>query len=146
MDQAIRAVRAERKVNVPVVLRREEMAKVIRLIEGVSHLVVKLLYGSGLRIMATLRLQVKDVDFKKKQVSKQVSGFGMAGFPACSSTVDRPNSRVEEDEYHGSTPACLAAVGTELPYGGNLRMADSDRVAVLLRRLTFIMRLKLAAN
>jgi hypothetical protein len=47
LDKAIDAVRAERKAKVPVVLTREEVAKVVPRVEGVSHLVVKLLYGSG---------------------------------------------------------------------------------------------------
>jgi hypothetical protein len=37
------AVRAERKANVPVVLTREEVARVIAVIEGVPQLIVKLL-------------------------------------------------------------------------------------------------------
>jgi integron integrase len=36
---------------------------------GVPQLVVKLLYGSGLRIMEAVRLRVKDVDFAMKQVT-----------------------------------------------------------------------------
>jgi integron integrase len=39
------------------------------LVEGVAHLVVKLLYGSGLRIMEALRLRVKDVDLGMKQIT-----------------------------------------------------------------------------
>ena len=85
LDQAIQAVRAERKANVPVVLTREEVRKVLPLVEGVSHLVVKLLYGSGLRIMEALRLRVKDVDFAMKQVTVR-SGKGdkdrVTTFPA----------------------------------------------------------------
>ena len=50
LGAAINAVRAERKANVPVVLTRDEVAKVIPLVEGVGHRVVKLLYGSGLRM------------------------------------------------------------------------------------------------
>jgi len=75
LDQVIEAVRAERKSHVPVVLTREEVAKIIPLIEGVSHLVVKLLYGSGLRIMEGLRVRVKDVDFAMKQITVR-SGKG----------------------------------------------------------------------
>jgi integron integrase len=69
LAERIDAVRAERKTNVPVVLTREEVARVLPLVEGVSHLVVKLLYGSGLRIMEALRLRVKDVDFGMKQIT-----------------------------------------------------------------------------
>ena len=52
--------------------------KVLALLEGESQLVVKLLYGSGLRIMEAARLRVKDVDLAMKQVtvrSVQVSGL-----------------------------------------------------------------------
>jgi integrase len=83
LDEAIDAVRAERKTNVPVVLTREEVARVLPLVEGVSHLVVKLLYGSGLRIMEALRLRVKDVDFGMKQITVRdgrVKGFASRDF------------------------------------------------------------------
>jgi integron integrase len=69
LDEAIAAVRADRKPNVPVVLTREEVARMLPLVEGVAHLVVKLLYGSGLRIMEALRLRVKDVDLGMKQIT-----------------------------------------------------------------------------
>ena len=71
----IDAVRAERKVNVPVVLTREEVARVIGVMEGVPQVIVKLLYGSGLRILEAVRLRVKDVDFEMKQVTVR-SGKG----------------------------------------------------------------------
>ena len=39
------------------------------MMEGVPQLVVKMLYGSGLRIMEAVRLRVKDVDFQMKEVT-----------------------------------------------------------------------------
>ena len=51
LDEEINAIRASKKVHVPVVMTREEVAQVITLLEGVPQLVVKLIYGSGLRIM-----------------------------------------------------------------------------------------------
>jgi hypothetical protein len=47
MDGSINAVRADTKVNVPVVMTREEVATVLSLREGTPQLVGKLLYGSG---------------------------------------------------------------------------------------------------
>ena len=58
---SIDAIRAERKVNAPVVLTREEMVGILPRLEGTPQLVVKLLYGSGLRIMEAVRLRVHPV-------------------------------------------------------------------------------------
>ena len=75
LGQAIDAVRAERRRKVPVVLTRDETARVIPMVEGVAGLVVRLMYGSGLRIMEALRLRVKDIDFQMRQVTVR-SGKG----------------------------------------------------------------------
>jgi len=75
LNETINAVRADRKVNVPVVLTREEVVKVISFLEGVPQLIVKLLYGSGVRIMEAVRLRIKDVDFQMKQMTVR-SGKG----------------------------------------------------------------------
>jgi len=75
LEEKIDAVRADRKVNVPVVLTREEVAKVVSLLDGEAQTIVKLLYGSGLRIMEAVRLRVKDMDFQMKQVTVR-SGKG----------------------------------------------------------------------
>jgi integrase len=58
-----------------VVLSSEEVRRVIALMSGPPQLVVKLLYGSGLRLMEALRLRVKDVDFERLQVTVR-SGKG----------------------------------------------------------------------
>jgi len=55
LDQTIEgvsAVRADRPVRVPVVLTQDETRRVILAMSGTTQLVVKLLYGSGLRLMA----------------------------------------------------------------------------------------------
>ena len=75
MDGSINAIRADRKVNIPVVMTREEVAAVLSLLNGTPQLVAKLLYGSGLRIMEAIRLRVKDVDFGLKQITVR-SGKG----------------------------------------------------------------------
>jgi integron integrase len=85
LEGKIDALRADAKVHVPVVLTREEVALVISLMEGTPQLVVKLLYGSGLRIMEAMRLRIKDVDFAMKEVTVR-SGKGdkdrVTTFPA----------------------------------------------------------------
>ena len=59
---SINAVRADKKINVPVVMTREEVATILSLLDGTAQLVAKLLYGSGLRIMEAIRIRVKDID------------------------------------------------------------------------------------
>jgi len=75
LDQEINAVRASRKIKIPVVMTREEVAQVIALMGGVPQLVVKLLYGSGLRIMEAVRLRVQDIDYELKCITVR-SGKG----------------------------------------------------------------------
>jgi site-specific recombinase XerD len=75
LDEKIDAVRAERKVNVPVVMTREEVTRMVSLLDGVPQLIVKMLYGSGLRVLEAVRLRIKDVDFTMKQVTVR-SGKG----------------------------------------------------------------------
>jgi integron integrase len=65
----VQAVRADRPARVPVVLTVEEVGQVLQAITGTPQIVVKLLYGSGLRLMEALRLRVQDLDFKMRQLT-----------------------------------------------------------------------------
>ncbi len=73
--EGVDALRAERKGRVPEVLTPEEARRVIALMKGDPQLVVKILYGSGLRLLEALRLRIKDVDFKMLSVTVR-SGKG----------------------------------------------------------------------
>ncbi len=54
--------------RLPVVLTQDEVSKILSRLEGTHHLVVSLLYGTGMRILEALRLRVKDVDFARKEI------------------------------------------------------------------------------
>jgi len=54
--------------RLPVVFTRQEVQAVLAHLQGTNHLVVSLLYGSGLRLLECLRLRVKDVDFQTNQI------------------------------------------------------------------------------
>lgn len=58
-------VRAKRPRRLPVVLSREEVMRLLTLLDGQSWLQAALLYGAGLRLMECLRLRVQDVDFDR---------------------------------------------------------------------------------
>ena len=54
--------------HVPVVLSRDEVARLLGCVETPHATVARLLYGSGLRVMECLALRVKDVDFDRELV------------------------------------------------------------------------------
>ena len=56
-------VRAKRKPYIPVVLSREEIESILEFLESPYDLVVKLLYGCGLRLFECLRLRVHCMNF-----------------------------------------------------------------------------------
>jgi len=58
-------VRAKSKRKLPVVLSKKEIDKIFAQMDGVYLLMVKLIYGCGLRIDECLCLRVKDVDFEQ---------------------------------------------------------------------------------
>jgi integron integrase len=64
----VNAIRAKRTQYVPTVLTPAEAREVIQNVCAVQQLVVKLLYGGGLRLCEGLRLRVKDVDFAQHQI------------------------------------------------------------------------------
>jgi integron integrase len=53
---------------VPVVLSRDEVAALVRHLEGTMWIIVALLYGTGLRLQECLELRVKDIDFDQHQI------------------------------------------------------------------------------
>ena len=64
----IDAMRANKPKRLPSVLTKEEVHRVLGHLSGTHLLMVKLLYGSGLRLMECLRLRVKDLDFAQCQI------------------------------------------------------------------------------
>lgn len=61
-------VRAKRPARLPVVLTREEVQSVLGRTEGTYGLMLRLLYGTGMRLMECVRLRVKDVDFSRAEI------------------------------------------------------------------------------
>ena len=51
--------------RIPPVLTKEEVAGLLAAMEGVTALLARLLYGTGMRLMKGIRLRVKDVDFDR---------------------------------------------------------------------------------
>ncbi len=60
--------RAKRPRRLPVVLTRSEVMRLLNKMEGSSHLMAALLYGTGMRLMDCVRLRIQDVDFEYHQI------------------------------------------------------------------------------
>lgn len=58
-------VRPKARVRVPVVLSRDEVARLLSRVPAEFALFAQLLYGSGLRLLECLRLRIKDLDFDR---------------------------------------------------------------------------------
>ena len=61
-------VRAKRAERVPVVLTTAEVASILQKLKGIYWLVGCLQYGSGLRLLESVRLRVKDLDFDHRAI------------------------------------------------------------------------------
>lgn len=68
MDAKLEPVRSRKSKRLPTVLSRNEVARLIKYIDGTHQLMAKLLYGYGLRLMEVLRLRVQDLDFDNNQI------------------------------------------------------------------------------
>jgi integron integrase len=63
--EGVDAVRAKRGRHLPEVLSREEVRRLLAVVEGTTGLMLRLMYGTGMRLMECVRLRVKDVDFDR---------------------------------------------------------------------------------
>jgi len=69
VGQLTGVVRADRPRRLPVVLTHEEVGRLFAQLDGVVLLVCRLLYGSGLRLLESLHMRVKDVDFQRLEIA-----------------------------------------------------------------------------
>jgi integrase len=61
--------RAKRSTRLPLVLTRDEARALLAAVDDPSMgLILRLLYGSGMRLMEGLRLRVKDVELSRHEI------------------------------------------------------------------------------
>ena len=62
-DQNIQALRAQQRKHIPVVLTKDEVQTIIVNMKGIYQLMVKFMYGCGLRMSEVQNIRIKDIDF-----------------------------------------------------------------------------------
>jgi len=62
-------IRAKKPARLPTVLTQEETRVLLKYVDDpLMDLIVRLLYGTGMRLMECLRLRVKDVEFTRNEI------------------------------------------------------------------------------
>lgn len=67
-ETALAGFRPQRSRTVPTVLSKNEVKRLLADLTGTPRLMAQVMYGGGLRVMETLRLRVKDIDFDNHQI------------------------------------------------------------------------------
>lgn len=62
-NENIQALRAQERKHIPVVLTIDEVKSIILNMTGIYQLIVKLMYGCGLRMKEVQNIRIKDLDF-----------------------------------------------------------------------------------
>ncbi|GAB1481288.1 hypothetical protein MASR2M78_01030 [Treponema sp.] len=68
MGQLENVIRAIKPVRLPIVLEKSEVRAIIEQLNGSKQLAVRILYGTGMRLMECLQLRVQDIDYEKHQI------------------------------------------------------------------------------
>ena len=127
LTERIEAVRATRSARIPEVLSPEEARRVLALLSGAPQLVVKLIYGSGLRLLEALRLRVKDIDFKLLAVTvrggkggqDRVTTLAVSVVEALREQLERVRAQFEADRQAGLAGVHLPfALERKYPHAG----------------------------
>ena len=66
--------RARMGNRLPVVLSRQEVAEVLRRMDGVEGLVARLMYGTGMRVNEALGMRVQDLSFDRQEITVHGKG------------------------------------------------------------------------
>ena len=67
-EASLARFRPQRAKTVPTVLSKDEVKRLIASLTGTNKLIAQVMYGGGLRVMETMRLRVKDIDFDNHQI------------------------------------------------------------------------------
>ncbi|WP_163560359.1 integron integrase [Halomonas sp. NO4] len=113
--------------RLPVVLSHEEVIRVLNQLSGPVHLMATLMYGSGLRVLETCRLRVRDIDFDR-QVQTIRAGKGdkdrttllpATCIPSLQHRITIAKQQLEHRLNHDSVPVTLPhALDRKYPNAG----------------------------
>ncbi|MGD1855980.1 MAG: phage integrase N-terminal SAM-like domain-containing protein [Leptolyngbyaceae cyanobacterium] len=65
--------RARRPQRLLVVFTRSEVKRILTNLDGIQHLIVSLLYSTGMRLMEGLRLRIKNLDLSITRLQREMA-------------------------------------------------------------------------
>jgi site-specific recombinase XerD len=86
-------VRAKRPKRLPVVLNREEVARILNNLNGQQWLIACLQYGSGPRLIESVRLRIMDLDFDHRAIDVRNGKGGKDRFVTLTDEIIVPLQR-----------------------------------------------------
>ena len=120
-------IRARRRKPLPVVLSRDEIRSLFKMMGGTTHLMARLVYGSGIRSRECVGLRVQDLDFARQQLVVR-AGKGdkdrstllpRSLHEPLRAHLERVRKIHREDLAHGYGEVCLPdALGRKFPGAG----------------------------
>lgn len=69
LSERINCIRPQREKRLPIVLSRQEIALLFNQIQGSRLFMIRLLYGTGMRLNEFLNLRIKDIDFSLDRIN-----------------------------------------------------------------------------
>ena len=115
--------RARRPAHLPTVLCRRDVLALLDHLEPPFRLIGEILYGSGLRLLESLSLRVKDVDLDRHQIMIR-RGKGEHDRPALlpSRTRDELRAQVERVSRRHRTELAAGRGDVDLPHALRVKM------------------------
>lgn len=109
--------RAKKPARLPIVLSQPEVAAVLAHTKGTSGLVIRLLYGTGMRLMEALRLRVKDIEFGRNIILVRAGkGDKDRVVPLPASLTHRLREQIAARHKMHSVDLARGMVDVELPH------------------------------
>src|SRR5690554_7630871 len=144
--------RAKRPRRLPVVLSHEDVMRVLSHLSGPMHLMSTLMYGSGLRLIETCRLRVRDIDFERQIITVR-AGKGdkdrttlLPGIsiPALQLSITAAKHQLDDRLQHGVVPVTLPhALERKYPNAGVSLARSEEHTSELQSRPHLVCRLLL---